>query len=141
MAKSMERRSYSGPSTPPHVSKRLFATVVLFIGVVCVFGGYLLGRMSRMEPRHAGAIISSNLSFAADHLYMKAKRIPPKAVHHNDPDKIRIKLHEIFQCNPNDCGSITNYNLSDYIRNSINYHMVKLIKSIHNATTYLDSLR
>ncbi|XP_028177820.1 uncharacterized protein LOC114365441 [Ostrinia furnacalis] len=141
LAMSMERRSYSGPSTPPPVSKRLFATVVLFIGVICVFGGYLLGRMARVEPRHAGAIVSANLSLVADQLYKKAKRIPPKAVHHNDPEKIRIKLHEIFQCNQNDCGSINNYNLSDYLRNSINYQMIKLMKSIHNATTYLDSLR
>ncbi|KAL4713031.1 hypothetical protein ACJJTC_001085 [Scirpophaga incertulas] len=137
---SLERR-YSGPSGEQHVSTRLFATVVLFVAVVCLIGGYLLGRMERTEIKHTNEIISTNLTHAADYLFKKSRRVPPKAVHHSGPDKIQLKLHDLFQCSQSECGQINNYNLSEYVKNSINFQMTKLMRCIYNASSYLDSLR
>ncbi|XP_013198043.2 uncharacterized protein LOC106140938 [Amyelois transitella] len=133
---SSERRG----AAPAHVSKRLYATIGLFIGVICVFGGYMLGRMTLPEIRRSNDVIPLNLTVAADSLFKKAKRISPKVIHHNDPEKIQAKLFSIFQCQA-ECGTINKYNLGDYVKSSINHEVVKLMKSINNATTYLDSLR
>ncbi|XP_059048494.1 uncharacterized protein LOC131843765 [Achroia grisella] len=127
-------------TTQTHVSKRLFATIALFIGVICIFGGYMLGRMAHPEVKRPNDIISSNLSIAADNLFKKVKRMSPKAVHHNDPEKIQSKLINIFHCGI-ECGTINKYNLADYIKHSINYEVSKIIRLINNATLYLESLR
>jgi hypothetical protein len=97
--------------------------------------------MARTDVKHKNEIISSNLTTAAENLFKKARRIPPKAVHHNDPEKIKAKLYDIFQCSINDCGTFNNYNLSEYVKNSINFQMLKLMRSIYNATLFLGSLR
>ncbi|CAG9789506.1 unnamed protein product [Diatraea saccharalis] len=138
---STPRRSCSGPPASAHVSARLFAAVVLFIAFGCLLAGYLLGRMARTDVKHTNELISANLTTAADSLLQKAKRIPPKAVHHSDPEKIKAKLYSIFQCNSNNCGPINNHNLSEYVKNSLNFRIFNLIKSIHNASLYLDTLR
>ncbi|XP_063895999.1 uncharacterized protein LOC110381948 [Helicoverpa armigera] len=134
---SIERRSCV--SQAPHVTKRLLAIIVLLTGLLCMFGGYLLGRMARIEPRKSNEILTYNLTVLADTIYKKAKRIPPKLIHQNDPDKIQIKLLEIFNCThiprfPN------KYNLAEFVKNSINYQVTKLMKSVNNASVYLDSL-
>nr|XP_034834158.1 uncharacterized protein LOC117990768 [Maniola hyperantus] len=138
---SIERRSCTG--SDPHVTKRLCATLMFFIGVICVFGGYLLGRMARNEVRRSHDIVPINLTVAAEILYKKAKRVSPKAVHHNSPEKITAKLLDAFHCTAHDCGihSITNNNVADFVKTSIHYHVAKLIRSINNASVYLDSLR
>ncbi|CAG4957051.1 unnamed protein product [Colias eurytheme] len=131
-------RSCTG--SQPHVTRRLCATLIFFIGIICIFGGYLLGRMARSEVKR-GNLISNNLTLAADTLFRKARRMSPKAVHHSDPEKITSKILDIFHCNASDCGVVTNYNVADFVKSSINYEVNKLIKSIHNASVYLDSLR
>ncbi|XP_045452946.1 uncharacterized protein LOC123662103 [Melitaea cinxia] len=136
---SIERRSCTGSA--PHVTKRLCATMMFFIGIVCIFGGYLLGRMARNEVKRSNDIISVNLTVAADNLYKRAKRISPKAVHHNDPDKIAARLLDVFHCSVQECGGITNYNVAEFIKITINSEVNKFIKSINNATQYIDSLR
>ncbi|XP_004923398.1 uncharacterized protein LOC114251201 [Bombyx mandarina] len=133
---SLERRSFG--STDPQVTKRLFTIIVLLVGLLCIFGGYLLGRMARTEVKRANELLTHNLTAVADSLYKKAKRITPKVIHHNDPEKILAKLLDTFSCN--DCGKINKYNLEEYVKNSINYQIGKLIKAVNNATVYLDSL-
>ncbi|KAG6441976.1 uncharacterized protein LOC115449675 [Manduca sexta] len=133
---SFDRRACGSPA--PHVTKRLFTIIVLLVGLICIFGGYLLGRMARKEVKRPNELLTYNLTAAADNLYKKSKRITPKVIHHNDPDKIRTRLSEIFNCI--DCGTINKYNLSEYVRNSINFQVTKLLKSISNATLYLDAL-
>uniref|UniRef100_A0A2A4JUR0 Uncharacterized protein n=1 Tax=Heliothis virescens TaxID=7102 RepID=A0A2A4JUR0_HELVI len=134
---SIERRSCV--SQAPHVTKRLLAIIVLLTGLVCMFGGYLLGRMARMEPRKNNEILTYNLTILADNIYKKAKRIPPKLIHQNDPDKIQIKLLEIFNCSQIPV-SLNKYNLAEFVKNSINYQVTKLMKSVNNASVYLDNL-
>ncbi|CAH2267855.1 uncharacterized protein LOC120632274 [Pararge aegeria] len=138
---SIERRSCTGSA--PHVTRRLCATLVFFIGVVCVFGGYLLGRMARSEVRRNNDIVPINLTIAAELLYKRAKRVSPKAVHHNDPEKIAAKLLDAFHCTARECGArgITNNNVAEFVKTSIHYHVAKLTRSIYNASVYLDSLR
>ncbi|RVE53859.1 hypothetical protein evm_001521 [Chilo suppressalis] len=138
---SAPRRSCSGPPVSAPVRSRLLAAVLLFVAVSCLLAGYLLGRMARTEVRHTNALITANLTVVADSLLNKAKRIPPKAVHHSDPEKVTTKLHDIFHCNSIYCGPINNYNLSEYVKNSVNFQILNLMKSIHNASLYLDSLR
>lgn len=134
---SIERRSCV--SQAPHVTKRLLAIIVLLTGLLCMFGGYLLGRMARIEPRKSNEILTYNLTVLADTNYKKAKRIPPKLIHQNDPDKIQIKLLEIFNCTHIPV-SLNKYNLAEFVKNSINYQVTKLMKSVNNASVYLDSL-
>ncbi|XP_053613840.1 uncharacterized protein LOC128677187 [Plodia interpunctella] len=126
-------------SAPAHDSKRLYAVITLFIGLICIFAGYMLGHMTRAEIKKNNDV-SQNLTIAADSLHKKANRISPKAIHHNDPEKIYAKLSAIFQCKT-ECGTINKYNLGDYVQSSINYEISKLIKTLNNATMYLDSLR
>ncbi|CAF4867147.1 unnamed protein product [Pieris macdunnoughi] len=133
--------SKSCTGSDPHVTRRLCATLMCLIGILCICAGYLFGRMARNEVRRGNDIISSNLTIAADKLFRKAKRISPKAVHHNDPGKMTLKILDIFHCEPNDCGSVANDNVADFIKTSINYEVNKLIRSIYNASLYLDSLR
>lgn len=102
----------------------------------------MLGQMARTEVRRGNEIIPINLSVAADILLKKAKRVSPKAVHHNDPAKITGKLLEVFNCSANECGTITSaYDIADFIKNSINHEVNKFMKAINTATTYIDSLR
>ncbi|XP_032521275.2 uncharacterized protein LOC116773024 [Danaus plexippus] len=136
---SMERRSCTGSA--PHVTKRLCATLMFFIGIVCIFGGYLLGRMARHEVRKNNDILFINLTNAAENLYKKAKIISPKAVHHNGPDKITAKLLDAFHCNVPECGVITHNNLAHFLNNLLNHEVSKLTRSINNSSLYLDSLR
>ncbi|CAK1547469.1 unnamed protein product [Leptosia nina] len=91
--------SKSCTGSDPHVTRRLCATLIFLIGILCVFAGYLFGRMARNEVRHGNDVVSSNLTFAAENLFRKAKRISPKAVHHNDSGKISRKILDIFHCN------------------------------------------
>ncbi|CAD0204131.1 unnamed protein product [Chrysodeixis includens] len=136
---SIERRSCVNQA--PHVTKRLMAIIVLFTGLLCLFGGYLLGRMARAAPRKSNDLLTYNLTIITDNLYKKAKRIPPKLVHQNDSDKVQNKLLDIFNCSvPQFCGTLNKYNLAEFVRNSINFQVTKLIKSVHNASLYLDSL-
>ncbi|XP_026753075.1 uncharacterized protein LOC113513281 [Galleria mellonella] len=134
---SIERRM--GPAST-HVSRRLFAFITIFTGVICIFGGYMLGRMTHPELKHTNDVISTNLTIAADNLFKRAKRISPKAIHHNDPEKIQTKLSNIFNCGM-ECGTINKYNLVDYVKHSINYEVSIVIRLINNATSYLESLR
>lgn len=134
---SIERRSCVNQA--PHVTKRLLAIIVLLTGLLCMFGGYLLGRMARVEPRKNTEMLTYNLTLLADSIYKKAKRIPPKLLHQNDPDKIQIRLFEIFNCTQL-CGALNKYNLAEFVKNSINFQVTKLMKSVNNASVYLDSL-
>lgn len=106
-----------------------------------MFPGYLLGRMARNEVRRSNDIVSINLTIAADNLYKKAKRVSPKAIHHNDPEKITLKLLDVFNCTAQDCGTVVNYNVAEFVKTSIKYEVAKLLRSINNASLYLDSLR
>ncbi|KAM3959343.1 uncharacterized protein ACR2FA_006644 [Aphomia sociella] len=135
---SIERRM--GTPAPAHVSKRLYATIALFIGVICIFGGYLLGRMARPQLKRSNNVIPINLTIAADNLFKKAQLLSPKAIHHNDPEKIQSRLFSIFRCGT-ECGTLDKYNLAEYVKHSINYEVSKIIKLINNATLYLGSLR
>ncbi|XP_063538991.1 uncharacterized protein LOC134748209 [Cydia strobilella] len=136
---SIERaRACVGPSP---VTKRLCATIVFFIGVICVFGGYLFCHMSRNDVKRSNEIVSFNLTIAAENLYKKAKRIPPKAILHNDPEKVTARLLDIFNCSQADCGTISHYNVAEFMKRSINLKVIRLLKSVNNATMYLDSLR
>ncbi|CAB3248726.1 unnamed protein product [Arctia plantaginis] len=135
---SIERRSCV--SSAPHVTKRLFAVIVLMTGILCMFGGYLLGRMARtIEPKKSSDILTWNLTTIAETLYKKAKRITPKVIHHNNSEKIQSRLTDIFNCTQI-CGTVNKYNLGEYVKNSINYHVTKLMRSVYNASLYLDSL-
>ncbi|CAH2044662.1 unnamed protein product, partial [Iphiclides podalirius] len=133
------RRSCTGSA--PHVTKRLCATIVLLIGIICIFGGYLLGRMARNEVKRTNDIISINLTIAAENLFRKSKRISPKAVHHNDSEKVAAKILEAFRCSQAECGTMTSYNVAELVKNCISNEVTKLIRSINNASLYLDSLR
>ncbi|CAG5004228.1 unnamed protein product [Parnassius apollo] len=133
------RRSCTGSA--PHVAKRLYATIVLFIGIICIFGGYLLGRMARNEVKRTNDIVSINLTISADNLYKRSKRILPKAVHHNDSEKVAARILEAFNCSQSECGTMTNYNVAELVKNCITVEVSKLIRSIRNVTLYLDSLR
>ena len=97
--------------------------------------------MARNEVRRSNDIVSINLTIAADGLFKKAKRVTPKAVLHNDPEKITLKILDIFNCSSQDCGGITNYNVAEFVKTSIRYEVTKLIRTINNASVYLDSLR
>ncbi|XP_075983264.1 uncharacterized protein LOC142981320 [Anticarsia gemmatalis] len=135
---SIERRSCVSPA--PHVTKRLFAVIVLLTGLLCMFGGYLLGHMARnIEPKKSNDMLTWNLTAVADSLYKKAKRISPKVIHHNDSEKVQSKLSDIFNCTQI-CGILNKYNLADYVKNSINFQVTKLMRSVYNASLYLDSL-
>lgn len=105
------------------------------------FPGYLFCRMSRNDVKRGSEIVSFNLTIAAENLYKKAKRIAPKAVHHNGPEKVTTRLLEIFNCTLSECGTITNYNVAEFIKRSIHLKVVKLLKAVNNATLFLDSLR
>lgn len=104
-----------------------------------MFSGYLLGRVARHEPRKSNDMLTYNLTLIADSIYKKAKRIPPKLIHQNEPDKIQLRLLDIFNCSQT-CGSLNKYNLAEYVRNSINYQVTKLMRAVNNASVYLDSL-
>ncbi|VVD04395.1 unnamed protein product [Leptidea sinapis] len=132
-------RTFSGSGPAPN--NRLCATIIFFVGVICIFGGFLLGRMSRKEVRRSNDVVPINLTIAADNLYKKARRMPPKVIHHADPEKITLKILEIFQCNATDCGGITGYNIADFVKTCINYEVNKFIRTLNNATLYIDSLR
>ncbi|KAJ8723683.1 hypothetical protein PYW07_007663 [Mythimna separata] len=134
---SIERRSCV--SQAPHVTKRLLAIIVLLTGLLCMFGGYLLGRMARPVPSKSMSLLTYNLSIIADSTYKKAKRIPPKLIHQNDPDKIQLRLLELFNCTQ-PCGGLNKYNLAEFVKNSINYQVNKLMRAVNNASLYLDSL-
>lgn len=95
--------------------------------------------MARVEPRKNTEMLTYNLTLLADSIYKKAKRIPPKLLHQNDPDKIQIRLFEIFNCTQL-CGALNKYNLAEFVKNSINFQVTKLMKSVNNASVYLDSL-
>lgn len=97
--------------------------------------------MARNEVKRSNDIVPINLTIAADSLFRKAKSFTPKAVLHNDPEKITTKLLDIFNCTTQDCGSITNYNVAEFVKTSIKFEVTKLIKTIYNASAYLDSLR
>ncbi|XP_073950158.1 uncharacterized protein [Choristoneura fumiferana] len=136
MSGERARGSAASPAT-----KRLCATIVFLVGAVCVVGGYLFCRMSRNDVKRGSEIVSFNLTAAAENLYKKAKRIAPKAVHHNVPEKVTARLLEIFNCTLSECGTITNYNVAEFIKRSIHLKVVKLLKAVNNATLFLDSLR
>ncbi|XP_068619317.1 uncharacterized protein [Battus philenor] len=133
------RRSCSGSA--PHVTKRLCATIVFFIGVLCIFGGYLLGRRARGQPHRSNDVVSANLTAAADGLFWKSKRISHKVIHHNDSQKVMAKILEAFRCSPSECGVMVGYDVAELVRSCINSEVAKLIRSINNASLYLDSLR
>lgn len=91
------------------------------------------------EPKKGNDLLTWNLTALADNLYKKAKRVTPKVIHHNEPEKIQIKLFDIFNCSQI-CGTVNKYNLGEYVKNSINFQVSKLIRGIYNATLYIDSL-
>lgn len=97
--------------------------------------------MARNEVRRSNDIVPINLTIAAETLYKKAKRVSPKAVHHNGPDKITARLLDAFHCTHECAPRITNNNVADFVKSSIHYHVDRLIRSINNASIYLDSLR
>ncbi|KAG7297639.1 hypothetical protein JYU34_018351 [Plutella xylostella] len=133
------RRMSSVPS--PHVSKRLCLAIVVFVGVICTSLGYVLGNMARMEARRSSDLITSNLTTATDLLYRKAKRISPKTIHINNPEKISAKLIEIFHSDCADCGTMKNYNVHDYIKTIVHFEAAKFIRAIHNASLFIETLR
>lgn len=135
---SIERRSCVSPA--PHVTKRLFAILILLTGLLCMFGGYLLGRMAlNIEPKKRNELLTWNLTTVADILYKKAKKITPKIIHHNNSEKIQSRLSDIFNCSQA-CGTLNEYNLAEYVKNAINLQVSKLIGSVYNASLYLGSL-
>lgn len=98
--------------------------------------------MARIEVKRTNDLLTFNLTVAADNLYKKAKRISPKAVHNHDTEIIRTKLLDIFDCAHCNCPpTLDKYNLADFIKNSINRHISKMMKSVYNASNYLDTLR
>lgn len=104
-----------------------------------IFSGYLLGRVARSEPRKSNDMLTYNLTILAESIYKKAKRIPPKLIHQNEPQKIQLKLLDIFNCTQ-PCGELNKYNLAEFVRNSMNYQVNKLMKAVTNASIFLDSL-
>ncbi|KAJ0173472.1 hypothetical protein K1T71_010621 [Dendrolimus kikuchii] len=139
---SIERRSCASPD--PQVTKRLFAILVLMIGLICIFGGYLLGRMARSEAKRNHELLTYNLTTAADNLLKKARRILPKIIHQNDPDKIKSFLSRMFNCTESGCAnakSMNQFNLAEFVRTSINCHVAKLMKTVANVSLFLDTLR
>lgn len=83
-----------------------------------------------------------NLTVAAENLYQKARRVTPKAVYHSGADRITAKLLEMFHCNVIECGTINNQqNLAGLVRHCIKYEIKKMMRTISNATVYIDSLK
>ncbi|KOB64963.1 Extracellular solute-binding protein family 1 [Operophtera brumata] len=103
--------------------------------------GYLLGRNAGNEGKRNPDLLTYNLTTAADNLYKKAKRILPKSIHHNDSDKVRSNLIEIFNCTCCSCPLIDKYNLAEFIKYSVNIQVLKVMKVVQNASLYLDTLR
>ncbi|XP_072929672.1 uncharacterized protein [Epargyreus clarus] len=137
---SLERgRSCTGSA--PHVTKRLYATIMFFIGVLCIVGGYLLGRMARGGLSRTNDIVLANLTIAVDNLYQKAKSMTHKTIRHIPSEKITQKLLETFHCTQTECGTIINYKVADFLKNAINFEVSKLLKTIHNASLCLDTFR
>lgn len=97
--------------------------------------------MSRSDVKRTNDIITYNLTSVVDNLYKKTKRISPKALHHVDLPKLTLKFLDIFHCSKNECGEVNPLNLFAFVRSCINHEVIKLIKSIQNATVYLDTMR
>lgn len=97
--------------------------------------------MSRSEVKRTNDIVTYNLTSVADNLYKKARRKTPKALHHIDLHKLTLKFLDIFHCSKNECGEINPLNLVAFVHNCVNNEVVKLIRSIQNATVCLDTLR
>ncbi|XP_041969743.1 uncharacterized protein LOC121726434 [Aricia agestis] len=136
---SIEHRSITGSA--PHVTKRLCTVILSLVGVICVLGGFLLGRMAQNQVRKTSDIVPINLTTSAENLYKKAKSIAPKAIHHYDPGKVTARLLDVFHCSAAECGAVTEHNAADFVKNAISIEVNKLLRSIQNASAYLDSLR
>lgn len=97
--------------------------------------------MAHNEARKGNDIISLNLTLATELLYKKTKRLSPKAVNYHGSEKISTRLLEIFHCECDECGKMKNYNAIEYVRGLVGHEVGKLIKAVHNASHYVDSLR
>ncbi|KPJ16991.1 hypothetical protein RR48_13847 [Papilio machaon] len=122
-------------------TKRLCAVIALFVAIICIFGGFMLGRSGRGDARRGSDAALLNLTAAADGLYRKARRISPKSVHQKDAGKVSARLAEALGGGAGECGARAGAALAELARACLHAELLKLTRAINNASLYLDSLR
>lgn len=100
-----------------------------------------MGRNAGNDGKRNSDLLTYNLTIAADNLYKKAKRILPKIIHHNNSDKVRTNLIEILNCTCCNCPLVDKYDLAEFIKISVNFQVLKVMKVVRTASVYLDTLR
>ncbi|XP_013170968.1 PREDICTED: uncharacterized protein LOC106120231 [Papilio xuthus] len=123
--------------------KRLCAVIALFVAIICIFGGYMLGRSGRGEARRGSDAALLNLTAAVDGLFRRARRISPKSVHHKDAGKVAARLAEALGggAGAGECGARSGAALAELARACLHAELHKVTRAINNASLYLDSLR